>query len=675
MLGLRPVLHRVGPIVRVALLSTVNKKIIFSSSCVKKLRELGEDHGLLRIVVDSGGCSGFQYKYEVDKNLSDDDIIIEHSGVKIVVDPQSMQFLEGSKLDYEEELIRSGFRIANNPQSEKESRTFKMEIANEASEPAKTEIAEHQTTNEMVEPFVVVTAPTKESAKGASPPISSRTSGLSLKPGEADALVNSSSEPLIVASSEAVEEPMDINSEGCCEGKLAVINVWFVDYAVDWAFSEPKLFTTIEKEFSHDYHGVHLHNNYLRGCKWSPDGCCLLTLSFDNAFRLFDFPPAMASYGEKVSIDMDPLNTEIPAVLRMPECELVYDYCWFPYMRSDDPSTCCFVSTGRRMPVRLWDAYDGSQRAVYLPTNHLGEFTSPQSVTFSTDGRLLYCGFRRYIQVFYVDRPGAPSERRPPLGQRSKQGGLFSALSAPVLNAPGGGSAENVYAVGTFSGTVAVYSELGGGEAVSPILQGPRRGVSQVQFVTPASGVVPWYLIAGGRSDGTIYVWDSRFMKSETPLATLSRRVENYQRFQFDVDLKGRYLFTGNQTGAVSCYDLQAMSLASVWRGHEDSCHSVSVHPFLPVLATASGQKRPLLTSHLANENPRRCVPSAASKAPESTSSSSSDSEDELPRSLTDAEATAVVASGDGVELPMAGRLDLLPIRNEVKFWIFPYDK
>ncbi|KAL5971565.1 hypothetical protein TSMEX_000686, partial [Taenia solium] len=84
-----------------------------------KLRELGEDHGLLRIVVDSGGCSGFQYKYEVDKNLSDDDIIIEHSGVKIVVDPQSMQFLEGSKLDYEEELIRSGFRIAHNPQSEK----------------------------------------------------------------------------------------------------------------------------------------------------------------------------------------------------------------------------------------------------------------------------------------------------------------------------------------------------------------------------------------------------------------------------------------------------------------------------------------------------------------------------------------------------------------------------
>nr|CDS19927.1 iron sulfur cluster assembly 2 [Echinococcus granulosus] len=119
MLRLRPVFHRAGPVVRVASLSTANNKIIFSPSCVKKLKELGEDHGLLRVIVDSGGCSGFQYKYEIDKNLSGDDIIIEHSGVKIVVDPQSMQFLEGSKLDYEEELIRSGFRIANNPQSDK----------------------------------------------------------------------------------------------------------------------------------------------------------------------------------------------------------------------------------------------------------------------------------------------------------------------------------------------------------------------------------------------------------------------------------------------------------------------------------------------------------------------------------------------------------------------------
>ncbi|CDI98268.1 WD repeat containing antisense to TP53 [Echinococcus multilocularis] len=529
-----------------------------------------------------------------------------------------------------------------------------MVPVNEIPGSASLKAPESQSTTELVETFAVVTMATEENIKEPSPLVSSGTLDLGLKPGGADAPVNISNEPLVVTPSEAEEEPMDQNFEGHCE-----------DYPVDWTFSQPKLFTTIDKEFSCDYHGVYLYNNYLRGCKWSPDGCCLLTLSFDNVFRLFDFPPALTNYGEKFSIDTDPLTTEIPVVLRMPECELVYDYCWFPYMRSDDPSTCCFVSTGRRMPVRLWDAYDGSQRATYLPSNHLGEFTSPQSVAFSTDGRLLYCGFRRYIQVFHVDRPGSRSERRPPLGQRSKQGGIFSALSAPVLNGVSGDSAESVYAVGTFGGTVAVYSESGGGEAVSPILQGPRRGVSQVQFVTPASGVVPWYLIAGGRSDGSIYVWDSRFLKSETPLATLSRRVENYQRFQFDVDPTGRYLFTGNQTGAVSCYDLLTMRLASVWRGHEDSCHSVSVHPFLPALATASGQKRPLLTPHLADDHLLTCTPSTPSKTPKFTSSSSSDSENELPLSLTDAEATAVVASGDRINFPMAGRLDLLPIRKE----------
>nr|CDS28267.1 iron sulfur cluster assembly 2 [Hymenolepis microstoma] len=92
---------------------------LFTSEVLCKLKEIGEDNGLLRVIVDSGGCSGFQYKYEVDTTLNNDDLIIENSGVRVVVDPQSMQFIEGSKLDYEEELIRSGFRIQNNPQSEK----------------------------------------------------------------------------------------------------------------------------------------------------------------------------------------------------------------------------------------------------------------------------------------------------------------------------------------------------------------------------------------------------------------------------------------------------------------------------------------------------------------------------------------------------------------------------
>ncbi|VDK48560.1 unnamed protein product [Taenia asiatica] len=59
-------------------------------------------------------------------------------------------------------------------------------------------------------------------------------------------------------------------------------------------------------------------------------------------------------------------------------------------------------------------------------------------------------------------------------------------------------------------------------------------------------------------------------------------------------------------------------------------------------------------------------APSVASKTPDSTCLAPSGSKDELPRSLTNVEATAVVTSGDSVKLPMAGWLDLLPIRDEV---------
>ncbi|VDD79172.1 unnamed protein product [Mesocestoides corti] len=100
------------------LFSTSTNRITLSPSCVKKLTEIGCEHGLLRIVVDSGGCSGFQYKFEVDKNISDEDLVLQQSGVKIVVDPHSMKFLENCEIGYEEELIRSGFKVTRNPQAE-----------------------------------------------------------------------------------------------------------------------------------------------------------------------------------------------------------------------------------------------------------------------------------------------------------------------------------------------------------------------------------------------------------------------------------------------------------------------------------------------------------------------------------------------------------------------------
>ncbi|KAA0184086.1 Iron-sulfur cluster assembly 2 like protein mitochondrial [Fasciolopsis buskii] len=90
-----------------------------SQRCIERLREIGPSNGLLRVLVDSGGCSGFQYKFEVASSPSATDIIVEKEGVRVLLDEASVDFLRGATLDYEDELIRTGFRISNNPVAEK----------------------------------------------------------------------------------------------------------------------------------------------------------------------------------------------------------------------------------------------------------------------------------------------------------------------------------------------------------------------------------------------------------------------------------------------------------------------------------------------------------------------------------------------------------------------------
>lgn len=68
----------------------------------------------LRILVDSGGCSGFQYSYEIAEDIQEDDICyIFSDGVEVVIDSVSMNFLEGAKLDYISNLGGAYFKIEN----------------------------------------------------------------------------------------------------------------------------------------------------------------------------------------------------------------------------------------------------------------------------------------------------------------------------------------------------------------------------------------------------------------------------------------------------------------------------------------------------------------------------------------------------------------------------------
>jgi len=70
------------------------------------------------VQVDSGGCSGFQYAFEMDNEKDEEDVVFARDGAAVVVDPASLQFIKGATIDFEQELIRSAFAIVNNPQSE-----------------------------------------------------------------------------------------------------------------------------------------------------------------------------------------------------------------------------------------------------------------------------------------------------------------------------------------------------------------------------------------------------------------------------------------------------------------------------------------------------------------------------------------------------------------------------
>ncbi len=67
----------------------------------------------LRVAVLAGGCSGFQYRFELDAAPQDDDVVIEKSGAKLFVDPVSLELLAGAELDYTDELMGSHFTIRN----------------------------------------------------------------------------------------------------------------------------------------------------------------------------------------------------------------------------------------------------------------------------------------------------------------------------------------------------------------------------------------------------------------------------------------------------------------------------------------------------------------------------------------------------------------------------------
>ena len=92
-------------------------QLIFSDNAAAKVNlliiEEGNHNLNLRVFVNGGGCSGFQYGFTFDESINEDDMVMENNGVKLLVDAMSFQYLLGAEIDYQEDLKGAQFVIKN----------------------------------------------------------------------------------------------------------------------------------------------------------------------------------------------------------------------------------------------------------------------------------------------------------------------------------------------------------------------------------------------------------------------------------------------------------------------------------------------------------------------------------------------------------------------------------
>ena len=90
--------------------------VTLSETAARRIKTLSKDEGrplMLRVAVAGGGCSGFQYEFDLVDQADPDDVTVERDGAAAVVDLMSLVLLKGSEIDFVEELVGAQFRIHN----------------------------------------------------------------------------------------------------------------------------------------------------------------------------------------------------------------------------------------------------------------------------------------------------------------------------------------------------------------------------------------------------------------------------------------------------------------------------------------------------------------------------------------------------------------------------------
>ncbi|WIA17918.1 hypothetical protein OEZ85_009412 [Tetradesmus obliquus] len=344
------------------------------------------------------------------------------------------------------------------------------------------------------------------------------------------------------------------------------------------------------------------NSNFLKGVKWSPDGSCCLTVTDDNWLRVFDLPqdalhhqPAAAAAGQPAAAAHAAAGIVNPAAagaaaaaavgtpwysgLQVHAGETVYDYAWFPGMSTADPVSCCFASTSRGQPIKLWDACSGQLRASYRAYDDADEITAAASVTCSPDGSKLLAGYNKALRAFDVARPGR--ECRKIATYRKRQEGSMAGIISCLCFSP---VSNDLLAAGSYSRCIGLFDGRTYEQLL--LLEGHKGGVTQVSFSPDGN-----FLYTGARQDDQIHCWDIR--ATGQVLYSMSRCTSSTnQRIAFSIEPCGRHLATGGCDGAVRVFDLCDGRQVASFQAAADTVNGVDFSPCLGLLATASGHRR-----------------------------------------------------------------------------------
>lgn len=220
----------------------------------------------------------------------------------------------------------------------------------------------------------------------------------------------------------------------------------------------------------------------------------------------------------------------------MPEGGPVYDYCWYPFMNSALPETCCFLSSRQHEPLQLWDAFDGKLRCTYRGYNAVDEVDTALSVCFSLDGSQVIAGYKKAVKIFRTNVPGRDYTNFP--------------QKWPAVCFATNRSDENMIAIGSWNSFI-TFNDIRSPEFTQlQKLVGHTGGVSLMKFSSDGRK-----LFTGARKDNKLLVWDVRILK--TPQFTLTRNIETNQKIYFDVSWSDDWLLSGDTNGIVHAFDLK----------------------------------------------------------------------------------------------------------------------